>query len=272
MVGGFVGFPGGKFTADPDGVFTRDQSTGTFRWLSNKRPQIVGSVSSLFYDRAMSRWLPSSRAAVYPDGTRYAYVSGGPNQTVHIVEVATGIERVFPAPHPIGAVVFAYSKDGVYLASIGGAGESGLWLLDPQMGSERLVTNEKIVVAVGNGKAWLSEITSSQIGSFADALIELDLASGSKTVWAHRNNPNVTFIGLTSDSLPVVSLTGEGVSLLHSPGVGERIYSGTHWLDSVSSDTHGIWFQSYDGIYFYSSGSGFHRVSAAIGAPAGTCV
>jgi hypothetical protein len=266
-----VRFPGGEFTADPDGLFTRNQSD-PFRWTSIKQPRLTGSSASLFYDRAMSRWVPSSRAAVYPDGTKYSYVIGGPNQTVHTVDVATGIERVFPAPHPIGAVVFAYSRDGVYLAAVGGAGESGLWLLDPQKGSERLVTSEKIVVAVGNGKAWLSQLTSSRVGSGFDTLIELDLASGSKTIWIHRNKLNVNLIGLTSAWLPVVSITGEGVFLLRSPGVGERIYSGSHWLDYISSDTHGNWFESYDGIYFYSRSSGFHRVSAVSGAPAGPCI
>jgi hypothetical protein len=252
-------------------MFTRNQSA-PFQWTSTKQPQLIGSSASLFYDRAMSRWLPSSRAAVYPDGTRYAYVIGEPNQTVHIVDVATGSERVFPAPHPFGAGVFAFTKDGVYLAGASGASDPGVWLLDPQKGSERLLTSAPIVLAVGNGKAWLGQLTSSQVGSTIDTLVELDLGSGSKKVWVHRNQPNVNLIGLTSDWLPVVSITGEGVTLFLSPGVGERIYSGTHWLDYVSTDTQGIWFESYDGIYFYSRGSGFHRVSATLGAPAGACI
>jgi hypothetical protein len=277
MTGGFVGFPGGNFTADPEGMFTRDQSTGTFRWLSNKQPQLIGSVPLLFYDRPMSRWLPTNSAAVYPDGSRYAYITGvdyvtGLNQSVHIVDVSSGSERVFPAPHPFGAGVFAYSKAGVYLAGMGEASDPGVWLLDPQKGTERLVTSAVVVLAVGNGKAWLGQLTSSRFGSAIDTLVELDLGSGSKKIWVHRNKPNVNLIGLTSDWLPVVEITGEGVSLFRSPGVGERIYSGGNWLASVGSDAHGIWFESYQGIYFYSRGSGFHLVSATLGAPAGPCV
>ena len=271
MTGGFVGFPGGNFAADPEGMFTRDQSTGTFRWLSNKQPQLIGSVPLLFYDRPMLRWLPTNREGVNPDGTSYAYVAGV-NQTVHIVDVATGSERVFPAPHPFGAGVFAFTKDGVYLAGVGEASDPGVWLLDPQKGSERLLTSATIVVAVGNGKAWLGQLTNSRVGSTIDTLVELDLASGSKKVWVHRNKPNVNLIGLTSDWLPVVEMTGEGVSLFRSPGVGERIYSGAQWFASVSSDTHGMWFESFAGIYFYSRDAGLHRVSATIGPPAGTCV
>jgi hypothetical protein len=277
VTGGFIGFPGGNFTADPEGMFTRDQSTGTVRWLSNQQPQLIGSLPLLFYDRPMSRWLPTNLAAVYPDRTRYAYVTGvdyvsGLKQTVHIVDVSTGSERVFRAPHPFGAGISAYTKAGIYLAGVGEASDPGVWLLDPQNGSERLVTNAGVVLAVGNGKAWLGELTSSRFGSMIDTLVELDLGSGAKKVWVHRKKPNVNLIGLTAAWLPVVEITGEGVSLFRSPGIGQRIYSGGHWLSSVSSDTHGIWFESYDGIYLYSRGSGTHRVSATIGPPAGTCL
>src|ERR1700680_369651 len=43
MTGGFVAFPGGNYSADPEGTFTMDQSTGTFRWLSTKQPQLIGT-------------------------------------------------------------------------------------------------------------------------------------------------------------------------------------------------------------------------------------
>jgi hypothetical protein len=270
-LGGFVRFPGGDFSADPNGVFIRNQSD-PFQWTSTKQPHLIGSSATLFYDRALSRWLPSSQAAVNSDGTRYAYVIGWSNPTVHIVDVATGRERVFSVRRPLGAGVFAFTKAGVYLAGMSEASDPGVWLVDPQKGSERLLTNEVIVVAVGNGKAWLGQLTNSRVGSTIDTLVELDLASGSKKVWVHRDKPNVNLIGLTSDWLPVVEMTGEGVSLFRSPGVGEKIYSGDHRLASVVSDTHGIWFGSYDGIYLYSSGFGLHRVSTVSGSPTGPCI
>ncbi|HEV2027075.1 MAG TPA: hypothetical protein VGS16_00915 [Candidatus Dormibacteraeota bacterium] len=113
---------------------------------------------------------------------------------MRVVDGGTGQERIFPAPHPFGAEVFDFSPAGIYLAAGSEAGEVGLWLLDPQSGTERLVTSEKIVAAVGNGKAWLSQLTSSQVGSTADTLIQLDLATGSKTVWIHRDTPTVNLI------------------------------------------------------------------------------
>jgi len=285
MTGGFIEFPSGNFFADPAGTFSRDRSTGTFRWLSTKQPQLIGSVPLLFYDRAMSRWLPTNRAAVYPDGTRYAYATGWPNQSVHVVDVATGRERTFAAPHPWGAGVFDYSTSGIYLSGVGEAAEVGLWLLNPQTGSERLLSSEKIVGAVGDGKAWLSQLTNSQSGSiFPDTLVELDLASGSKTTWFHRDNANVGLVGLTSAGVPIVSVTSAGVPkvsvpissgtelwLVPSPGTENRIYSGPNWFDFPSNDSHGIWLSS-DGMYLYSNTGGMQKVSNELGFPAGVCV
>jgi hypothetical protein len=144
--------------------------------------------------------------------------------------------------------------------------------LDPQSGTERLVTSEKVVAAVGNGKAWLMQLTSSQVGSNADTLVELDLATGSNTVWVHRATPTVSLLGLTSDGLPVVSIGSEGVSLLHSPGVEERISSGSRWLAFPIDDAHGIWFMSYDGVYLFSHGAGLRQVETSSGYPAGRCI
>lgn len=274
LTGGFIEFPGGSYTADRAGTFARDKSTGTFRWLSDKQPQLIGTIPLLFYDRAVSRWLPTSREAVYPDGTRYAYVTWDPIQSVHVVEVATGQERMFPAPHPRGSKVYDYSSSGIYLSAAGEGGEAELWLLDPQSGSERLVTSEKIVTAVRNGKAWLGQLTSSQVGSVPDTVVQLDLASGTKTTWFHRQNGQAWLVGFTSAGVPIVTVNTSGGSelwLVTSPGQEKRIYLGPNRFAFASSDSHGIWFASSDGMYLYSDSSGFQKVSNLLGSPAGSC-
>lgn len=276
MTGGFVGFPSGNYSADPGATFKGDQqSDGTFRWHSTKQPQLSGSFAGLFYDQALSRWIPSAREAVYPDGTRYAYVTSTPNQTVHIVDVATGHERVLPAPHPLRAWVYDYSPGGIYLAAQDDAGQTGLWLLDPQKGTERLLTSEKIVAAVGNGKVWLSQLTNPRSGSvYADTLVELNLTTGAKRVWFHQDNSIVGLMGLTTGVLPVVSIAGKGISLLHSPGVAERIYSGSSSFVFLGDDRYGMWFSSNDGIFLYARETGLRRVAPAVigvRTSAGTC-
>lgn len=274
LTGGFIEFPGGSYTADSAGTFARDKSTGTFRWLSDKQPQLIGSIPLLFYDRAMTRWLPTSREAVYPGGTRYAYVTWDPIQSVHVVDVATGQEGTFPAPHPRGSRVYDYSSSGIYLSAASEGGEAELWLLDPQSGSERLVTSEKIVTAVRDGKAWLGQLTSSQVGSVPDTVIQLDLASRTQTTWFHRQNGQAWLVGFTSVGAPIVTvntLGGSELWLVPSPGQEKRIYLGPNWFAFGSSDSHGIWLFSADGIYLYSEPGGFQKVSNLIGYPAGSC-
>jgi len=267
--GGFVSFPGGAFAADPAGEFTHDQGSGTFR--SAQQPQLTGSEPFLFYDRALRRWLPASRAAVYPDGASYAYVTTGTPQSVHVVDVASGRERTIAAARPRNARVFDYGTGGVYLAS---DLETGVWLVDIHAGTERLLTSEKIVVAVASGKAWLSTSLANSVNP--DTVVALDLAGTSKSIWFHRDHLLVNLLGLTGDDLPVVSVqtaTGEDVWLVTSPGVAQKIYSGPRVFDfSPIRDAHGVWLGSGTaGTYLYSSGAGTRRVSSTSGAPAGIC-
>jgi hypothetical protein len=272
LSGGFVTLPAGSFTADPASRFVYDLSTAGFQ--STAQPTLSGGDPVLFYDQVFSRWLPSHRTAVSPGGLSYAYVSHqSSGQVAHIVDIASGHERTFAALHPFQAEVFDYSPDGIYLAGVGSAAESGLWILDPTSGSERLVSGEKVIAAVGGGKVWLSQ------GIFPETLIQMDLASGSKTTWFHRDFSPVNVLGLTSESQPVISVRGtnnsEEIWLLKSPDAQVLIYSGTRQFDfEPISDSHGIWLGSgTSGIYLYSLQTGLLvRVAAISGAPAGACV
>jgi hypothetical protein len=274
LTGGFIEFPAGKYFADPASTFTPDQSMGTFRLLSASQPELAGSLSLLFYDRTMSRWLPTNRSGISQDGTKYAYVTRPANQSVHVVDVATGSERTFSAPHPVGAEVYSYSPSGIYLAGRGGGAESGLWLLNPQTGAERLVTSEKIVAAVGDGKAWLAELSDSKNGPYTDTVVAFDLTSGSKTTWFQRAGL-VWTIGLTRAGMPIVSVRTASASevwLIESPGNGKKIYSGPAEQSEPTTDSHGIWFRSDDGIYLYANSGELQKVSNQFGVPAGECV
>jgi hypothetical protein len=272
LKGDWVTFPGGGFSPDPASQFTYDQGTGTFQ--STQQPKLTGSVPLLFYDRPQKRWLPTPRSAVYPDGSSYAYVTSTMNPTVHLVDVASGRERTFAAPRPVGAEVFDYGPDGVYLA---GTMESGVWLLNAQTGAERLLTSEKVVWAVANGKVWFGKLTTTNSSSvYPDTLVELNLSRGDETVWFHRDNQVINLLGLTSDGEPVVSVqitTGEEVWVLRSPAGAEKMYSGPRIVDYPPvSDAHGIWLGSGTaGIYLFTSVVGTRLVSVTRGAPAGIC-
>jgi hypothetical protein len=194
-------------------------------------------------------------------------------EDVHLVEVASGRDQTFSIAHPLQADVFDYSPKGIYLAGVGDAAETGVWVLDPTTGQETLLTAEKIVEAVGDGKVWLV-----QGGIFADTLVQLDPVSGSKTVWFHQEQSTVDLLGLTARGTPIVSVragaTDQSVWIVLAPGVKEQVYSGPRQFDFAPiNDSHGIWLGSNTaGIYFYASGSGLLWVSAMTGAPAGTCL
>ncbi len=272
IAGGFISFPAGTITPDPGGTFTTEQTNGNYRLLSTKLPRLIGVPGqTFFYDRAYKRWIPAPRAAVYPDGSRYAYVIGGSSQTVHIVDVATGAEQVFAAPHPINGAVFDYSPNGVYLAGQGEASETGVWLVNPQTGSERLLTDAKIVVAVNGGTAWLS---ASPTGAFLpDTLVQMNLGNGAKTLWFTRPGQSVMFDGLTADGLPVVSVAGSTTVtyLLRSPSARDEITSGPNGFSNVSSDSHGVWMNAFDGLYLFVPGKGFQMVAQGLLASSGSC-
>ncbi|TMG10308.1 MAG: hypothetical protein E6I01_14500 [Chloroflexi bacterium] len=63
------------------------------------------------YDRASGRWLPARPAAVSPDASHYAYISGG----VHVVDVASGADRIAYAG-PTSFILIGFVRDALYLA------------------------------------------------------------------------------------------------------------------------------------------------------------
>src|ERR1700730_15902285 len=82
--GAFVSFPTGAVSFDPQG-----RGVGGSSW-------------GLYYDRAVSHWLPVPRQAVSADGKHYAYGERGADQTqvakMHVIDIATRVDHVFATP------------------------------------------------------------------------------------------------------------------------------------------------------------------------------
>src|SRR6266704_1700833 len=95
--GGFINFPSGSFTPDP-------RSAQVNSILQPGR-EFVDQTYALYFDRALSRWLPVHRNAVSPDGAHYAFTdrptgtagSSATRVTLHVVDVRTGREVAFDA-------------------------------------------------------------------------------------------------------------------------------------------------------------------------------
>jgi hypothetical protein len=278
--GAFISFPNAEAVDDPAGEFTANAATNVYQ--SNVQPYLRGSVQNLelFFDRALNRWLPNSRAAVYPDGSAYAYITTSTSgNLVHIVEVASGRERVLPIAHPFGySAVMDYSTNGIYVAGASEGSEAAVWLVNPASGSERIIagTGRTVDLGLAGGAAWLAYTQNpNQYTGGWDTIDRLDLATGQRTLWFHRDGAKAVGVGFASDGTPVMypsfsSGTSE-VWLTSSPQNRLEIFSGVETFTAVASDSHGLWLSSRHGIYFYTSQSGFNRVSSVIGVPAGSC-
>lgn len=273
--GGFLAFPQGTFTADPQSAVTSNAFTG------------------LTYDRAVSKWLPVRRSAVAPDGSRYAswaYQPFGAGMMV-AVTAATGAEASL-GPRPGGAAsaarvnagfwsVVEATDAGVYAAP---GGAPGLWLFPWSGAGERQVTGSGFWQEVGGGAAWGTASQSVPEGA-ANVILRLDLADGTTTGWFSRPGLQSTVMGFDLSGHPVVQamskdvtevwlVTGQnnGTKLLTVPPgstQGANRPSQPN-LQSVVGDDKGIWLATGDGLYL-STSSTTEKVSAVTGQLGGGC-
>lgn len=243
-LGGFVDFPGGSFTPDP-------QSTSSFD---------------------AGRWLPIIRADISPDGTAYAvdeYVKDGSYTTaIHVVDVASGKDRAVWKVEG-GDRVAGWTASGVYFIRDAShqpnfAGPD-LWLLDPTTGQQRLVTRQPPIgaglplfnawTALGGGAIWTWSVTDDHPAK--DVLLRVDLTTGQAATWMTAAG---AILGWDAQSHPFVVVGGGTVRLL---GPNETSPVGSVGFrppltgpPSVVTDNHGSWFTAFDGsIWFLPGGS-----------------
>jgi len=283
--GAFIDFPSGTVTPDP--------AAAAVASINRPGRELVDYFSSRYYDRAYSRWLPASRYAVAPDGSHYAFadraVAGQQNPparaTLHVVSVETGVEVAFDDgawSNPY--VVLDYAAEGIYLITTFGA-YFGLWLMDPATGAITRVANlSNVQGSAGSNVFWVGAINPSDphpiAGVAPDQLDRLSLADGSRFTWFYRPGSAVHFVGEDLGGHPIVYvLNADGsteVLLVPAPGINRPILPSWDVLDTISgaiSDSHGIWFGSPKGIYFYSDAIGLlERVSTQPGYPANGCL
>jgi hypothetical protein len=120
---GFIHFPSGNFVEDPAGAMVAvppptDRGAIALR-RTVKEPQLQGP-GGPFYSWSAARWLPVEREAVSPDGLRYTYAepywstaSYPSGSRVHVVNVATGLDRVIYDVAPYTVIDFA--SEGIYV-------------------------------------------------------------------------------------------------------------------------------------------------------------
>lgn len=257
-LGGFVDFPRGTFTPDPQSMSSFDAG----------------------------RWLPINRAHISPDGTAYAldeYIKDGSYTTaIHVVDVETGKDRAVWRVD--GAdVVAGWTESGVYFIRYAShqpnfAGPD-LWLLGPTTGRQRLVTRQppinaglplfKALTALGGGAIWTWSASDDRPAK--NILLRIDLTTGQATTWMTAAG-RLDVLGWDALGHPFVAVGGELVRLLGpnrtSPVESVGFRSPGTMPPSGVTDNHGSWFAAIDGsIWFLANGGDQMDKVAAVPLP-----
>ena len=282
--GGFVTFPAGTFSSDP-GSNVPGRSGGYYG-------------GGFTYDRAVGTWLPVSRSAVTPDGSRFVYWDNF-NRNFRLVTVSTGAE-VGLGPRWDGPAWGAASiarmmgstwtlleavGDGVYgTPPYGQVPAPGLWFF-PYTGAERQVTTVGYWHAIGGGAAWGSVAPSAPEGATV-AVVRLDLGTGASASWFSRDGMAARVQGFDESGSPVVVTTSRtaievwlvdrqdhGNQLLSLPrqrSVTDAQGGDPSFVQSVLGDANGVWIATGSGLYLSRNGT-TQKVSSVTGALAGGC-
>jgi hypothetical protein len=277
---GFLTYPGGQVSGDTNGAIVLD---GT-RYRSAAKPYLYGGGPGAgSYDWPLGRWLPVKPRSVSPDGSHYAYSTDF--GAIHIVDVATGIDRTFIAPQGPETVLY-YAKEGVYFNhEWEGPPGPGLWLLDPTTGTVQTVFSDKSVQAVGGFAAWLPDVNPADPhpvfsqysgGNYPNQVLRRDLNGGPTVRWFYQPGKIVTVVGFDRDKKPLIVSESLGspdsVQIWQVPTAnqGHQLYSGSQIAEIVADD-HGTWFADQQAISLYTPALGLQKVSTVVADLAGPC-
>jgi hypothetical protein len=213
--GGFIQFPAGSFTPDPT-------SLGD-------------------YDLGFTRWVPTFRAWVEPDGAHYAWAEGS---AIHIVDVASGGDH--PVTVSSASIVISYETEGVYVAATAGQSTQGLTLIDSS-GGIHPITASGAWSAIGGAAAY---------GQDQGHVRRLELKSGAVSdVGAYQGTTQV--LGATG-SAPLVAVTSGGTYTIYSGT--SSVFSGAPGdsdpTGPAAIDGSVVWFGSRAGVVWRWDGSG----------------
>jgi hypothetical protein len=231
------------------------------------------------YNNVLRRWLPSG--SISPDGSAYAY--GDDQLQIHIVNIATGQDKVIPLQGAWGPR--GWLASGLYVAHVdktqsvfGGTGYTsfGLWVVDPTTGASRQLSAEAKNWVVDAGAAWgLDRPAGDPRGQGPNRLLRLNLDSRSVDEWYHWPQLNsVQIVGFDSAGAPIVESESDMVTmwLVRARATVETIYEGTRMArpkPPTAVDSHGVWFSGFGSepsyaapIWLYSEGAGTRVVAS----------
>ena len=243
-------------------------ATGAAGFLSFSTKTLVrdstAPVGSQFYDRAYSKWLPTWRDAVSPDGSRYAYAKGDSTHvptmgTLHVVDVATGADHTIYSGRPMYIVV-DFAAEGIYVTSADSEVPVGLLLMNPSGGQPRLISRTILRPALGNGAVWGVGFDPADphpgMGGMIgpqNEILRFDPRTGSATRWLYKPGASFEILGFdSSDNLFLSDLIDVNTDeiLEVAPDASSRVvfydgkaqteHSSPNYIAAV--DRYGTWF------------------------------
>ena len=251
--GGWVTFPGGVFARDPASLPVR------------------GDANLPSYNRAIGAWVPVEANKVAPDGRSYVLTSYNSTPPLYLVDAMTGSRRLIVSEENVGPIrgsewkVIEYASEGIYLWTGNGGMEMpvpGLWLLNPQTGSIRLIDGSHYWGKVSGGFAWALDEAGTRASS--SRVHRLDLRTGEVST-LYEFKTNIALLAPTPDGEILVdygqighpqlaSLAGPGQFVpIELPPAFPPIYS-------ARLAPQGVWLAVYgelwSGIALYVKGEG----------------
>ena len=194
---GWLSFPGGQFQPDASAQAAENPGAGTL-------------ATTVAWDSAIGKWLPTGWWMISPDGT--AYIDG----RFEVVSATTGavIRNIPSGPYDVGAsvgLVFAWTRAGIYIASTGKKPVPGLWRFDPATGVLSELPNSAYAnwSLVDDAAAWASAVNSDNSTSF----LRLDLSTGVRST-VYTTPPNQWAVPLGFVGSGVFALVTDGRILL----------------------------------------------------------
>jgi streptogramin lyase len=277
--GEFLNMRDGTVADDPNGAFSTDGSHSQ----SQAMPVLHGNLPAT-YDRAAGRWVPAG--AISPDGSRYSYVDylqpGVPR--VHVVDVATGRDRVLALPDGYWAVI-AFGTDGIYLDQRYEGIGPGLSLVNPDSGAIQALFSDAAVALVSGNVAWLQTRDNTDplpgpggIGPASNKILRRDLTTSQTATWLYRSGFGLYVVAAAGDSIIVSGndtsssylwlVTGSEQAIpINVPETSDPV----PLSQGLIADANGWWMGSLDGLYLLTPHTGAILVSPLTASPAGAC-
>jgi streptogramin lyase len=270
----------GHLADDPSAAFVAEGTS--FR--SVMTPALYGTQPAS-YDQIAKRWVPAQTEAVSPDGARYAYVNVGQpgGNQIHVVDVATGRDRVLPVSPGYWGIL-AFAPEGVYVNQAYEGIGPGLALVNPDTGAVQTVFSDSPVEVVAGHVAWIGGRDATDplpqppgIGGAFNQIQSRDLNTSATTTWIYHSGASLYVPIATESSALVGGYDSQGSYLwfVGAPGQAELI-AGPELADpqpyhASRIDGSRVWMGTPDGLYLWTHRTGPILIADTVANPAGVC-